>query len=291
MVFENMSEVGLLTFGFGLIVGSFLNVLVLRFQTGESAVRDRSRCFSCGKTLDFFELVPLVSFFIQKGKCRGCKSKISLQYPLVELSTGLLFVLVGWKIFGLESGILKLKALTLGLPWVSSFEFQVLRFSYWVAFFSLLLAISVYDIRHKIIPNQFVYPLIVIAFFAPVLNSKFVRELTELYLVENLLSHLAAGVVAFLFFAGLWAISHGRWMGFGDAKLALAIGLAFGYPLTIPALTFSFWIGTIIMLPAVFIAKSSLKLQVPFAPFLALGALTAWLGEAYVISLTSLLFL
>ena len=82
----------ILFFIFGTIVGSFLNVLILRYNTGISAARGRSFCFSCGKNLNWLELVPVLSFLFQKGKCRGCKSKISWQYPLVECLTGLLFV-------------------------------------------------------------------------------------------------------------------------------------------------------------------------------------------------------
>lgn len=272
---EIMSEVRLLTllvFWLGLVVGSFLNVLVLRLRTGESVARGRSRCFSCGRKLGALELVPLFSFLVQKAKCKHCGSRLSWQYPAIEFLSGLVFTLVAWKILELGAWSLEPGSQVSALQ-VPSFGFEAIRYLYWVTIFSLLLAISVYDIRHRIIPNEFVYPLIILALFAPIFNVLTVLSSKPQIFLPGILS----GLGAFIFFAGLWFFSGGAWMGFGDAKLALAIGFFLGYPLTIAGVIFSFWIGTLVMLPAVLARGRSLKMQIPFAPFLAAGALAAWL--------------
>lgn len=123
---------GIFHFIFGTIVGSFLNVVVLRYNSSFS-IYGRSGCPSCGKTLTWFELIPILSFFLQMGRCRVCGSRISLQYPLVEALTGVLFLFIFLK----------------GLP--AAFTFYMFVIS------SLLVAILVYDIRHKIIPDGLVY--------------------------------------------------------------------------------------------------------------------------------------
>ena len=125
----------IIIFIFGTIIGSFLNVFVLRYNTGVSFVTGRSRCFSCSKDLHWYELIPLFSFLMLRGKCLKCKSKISYQYPLVEGLTGIIFVAV---------------FLVIGLA-------PILPLYLIVA--SLLIAMSVYDFQHKIIPDGMVYTL------------------------------------------------------------------------------------------------------------------------------------
>jgi prepilin signal peptidase PulO-like enzyme (type II secretory pathway) len=127
------------TFSFilGILIGSFLNVVALRYNTGMT-LKGRSKCFSCGKNLKWYELVPLFSFAFQKGKCRNCKSKISWQYPVVELLAGVLFVLVIWAF----------------PPLTVQASFTTL---YYIFITCLLLVIIVYDVKHKIIPDQLVY--------------------------------------------------------------------------------------------------------------------------------------
>ena len=130
-----------LIFIFGTIIGSFLNVVILRYNTGNSVLKGRSRCFACGKTLKWYELVPVFSFLAQKGRCRKCKAKISRQYILVEIITGGLFALI----FYIQHSI-----------------FNIL---YLWAMAGLLIIISVYDLRHLIIPNLFVWLFNFLAFF------------------------------------------------------------------------------------------------------------------------------
>ncbi len=126
-------------FIFGLAVGSFLNSVIYRLEKKESIIKIRSHCPYCKKTLSWFELIPIMSFILQKGRCRKCHKQISWQYPLVELATGLLFV---------------------GL-YVSGFTFQDLVF--WLFVISCLIVIFVYDLKHYIIPDEIIYPAILVA--------------------------------------------------------------------------------------------------------------------------------
>jgi prepilin signal peptidase PulO-like enzyme (type II secretory pathway) len=243
-------------FLFGTIIGSFLNSLVLRWGTGYSMV-DRSACFSCSTTLRWYELVPIGSFLVLRGRCRSCGTRISAQYPLVELLTGLLFALA---------------FIVSGLVWQTLLMFAV---------FSLLVAILVYDIKHTIIPNGLVYTLIAISFLALFIDFSTVTIIFPSW------SALLAGPILFIFFAALWLVSRGTWMGLGDAKLALALGWLLGLAGGISAIVFSFWSGALVgvgLLLAQKIGtkvsrgKLTLKSEIPFAPFLVLGFLLVYLG-------------
>jgi len=263
-----------LIFLLGAIIGSFLNVLVVRLGTGMGYGK-RSFCFTCGRQLRPYELVPIVSFLIQKGKCRSCKSKISWQYPTVELLSGVVFWAVCIKLF--PSAIF--------VSSIFNFQFSIFNtvlFVYYAVVFSLLLAISVYDIKHKIIPNQFVYPFIALSFLS-------VLGIENWILIENWslkIENLIAGPALFAPLALLWFVSRGRWMGFGDAKLALGIGWLLGLSQGGAAFFISFWAGALvgiflismrIFFPLLFEGKPyTIKYEIPFGPFLAFGAFLAY---------------
>ncbi len=244
-------------FLFGLAIGSFLNVVILRFNTGET-LHGRSRCFSCLKKLEWHDLIPLASYFAIRGRCRYCGSGISAQYPIVELASGLLFVSLGWLYFS-DAALV-------------AFDITMARFLLVSIFFLLLLAISVYDIRHKIIPDEFSLALLVVALVSVGLVAYIERE----EVASTLPGDIVTGVVLFLFFAALWYFSRGRWMGFGDAKLAFSLGLFLGYPAGFFALLFAFWIGAFVGIGLLVTKQATRKTEIPFAPFLALGSLAAF---------------
>lgn len=244
-------------FIFGTIIGSFLNVVILRHNTGDSIVKTRSRCFNCGKNLEWYELIPILSFFIQGGKCRKCKSKISWQYPIMEFLTGLIFLLV----------------------------FQITHYSlfitiYYFIIFSLLIVISVYDIRHQIIPNKFVYLFDVLALL-PLLITNYSLLIT--HYDHNFL----AGLIFSAFFGFLWLISKGKWMGLGDAKLFLGVGWLLGLVNGLIALVLSFWLGSIFGISLMLIRKKeyNMKSKIPFGPFIVLGTTIAFFFGGQIISL------
>lgn len=233
---------GIFVFIIGALVGSFLNVLVLRYNTGLSVVRGRSFCFSCGKVLGVFDLVPIASYLALRGRCRSCGAKISSTYALLELATGLFF-LFAFLSFGIST-----------LLGVSLFAG------------SLLLAIAVYDMRHKIIPDGLVFTYIALslAFLVERIGPSW-----SFFVHPDFL----AGVGFFAFFAALWFVSRGTWMGFGDAKLVLGIGWFLGLDRGLAALFIAFLagaiVGTILLLTRP--RSYTIKHEIPFAPYLVLG--------------------
>lgn len=246
----------------GLVVGSFLNVVIYRYNTGSAGWRiiaGRSQCLSCTQTLRWFELVPLFSFFLQRGRCRHCLSKISWQYPTVEVATGLLFALIFSRFLLTEQTLLWLL-----LHW---------------ALFSLLLVITAYDLRHKIIPDGLVYAFSGLALWSALLGPGAVGAA----------SHLLAGLGLFAFFFLLWWLSGGRWMGFGDAKLALGVGFLLGPAGALSAVIFAFWSGALVGMSLLIYGRLSgrgksftMKSEIPFAPFIVLGLLFNFFFNFYV---------
>ncbi len=246
-------------FLFGLIIGSFLNVVIYRFNTGRT-FGGRSMCMTCSRTLSWYELIPLFSFLIQKGKCRGCRAKISMQYPLVEMVTGLIFVAI----------FLKFQYLF----WADTVSFSA-NLAYYATLFSLLLVISVYDIKHKIIPDTLVAVFGIFAFLGMFFFSQ-----GAFYLHTPGALDFLAGPILALPFAGIWLASQGKWMGLGDAKLMLGLGWMLGLPLGVSGLVLAFWIGSVVGLALLLFSKRHhIKSELPFAPFLVLGAILTFLLE------------
>jgi prepilin signal peptidase PulO-like enzyme (type II secretory pathway) len=240
-------------FSFGLIVGSFLNVLIYRHNTGWG-IGGRSKCFSCSKTLSARELVPVFSFLVQGARCRNCRSKISWQYPAVECATGVLF------------------ALSFGqfITWGANFSVIGLAlFVLTLLIMSLLVVITVYDLRHKIIPNEYVYGFVGLALVVRVLLS---------WQVGFVWLDVLAGPLFAALFGLMWLLSRGTWMGLGDAKLVLGMGFFLGLSKTVTALLFSFWTGALVGIGLLFFypRHTTMKSEIPFAPFLVFGTLLAY---------------
>ena len=236
-----------LIFIFGLIIGSFLNVVICRLKTKESIFFTRSKCPKCGVVLKWYDLIPVLSFLIQKGKCSYCRGKISLQYPIVEIITGLLFL----QIFNFKFLILN--------------EFLILNYLnlfYYFLIISFLIIIFVYDLRHYIIPDKIVFPAIIIAV---IFNLQFLIFNQFLIFKFSILSALGAG----LFFLSIVLLTKGKGMGLGDVKLAFLMGLILGWPSILIALLISFFPGSIIGICLILFGKKGLKSQIPFGPFLS----------------------
>jgi leader peptidase (prepilin peptidase) / N-methyltransferase len=233
-------------FVLGTIIGSFLNVVVARYKTGMT-LGGRSMCFTCSRTLTWIELIPIFSFLAQKAQCRQCKSKISWQYPIVETAAGILFALVFWYF----------------PPTTLEASFTTL---FYLVISSIMLVITVYDAKHKIIPDQLSYSFAALA----LLRLFITPELS--FGMPTIFQLLAGPVLAFPFFF-LWLISRGRWMGLGDAKLMLGIGWVLGIAQGISAVVLAFWIGAIISVFWMFVVfrKFKTRYEIPFGPYLILG--------------------
>lgn len=250
--FEQLVYVGM--FVLGAVVGSFLNVVMLRLRSGISFVTGKSQCLSCGTELRWFELVPILSYLAQRGRCRACHAKLFYQYPFVEFVTGLLFVLVLNR-----SGIFI-------LPEVSSVIILALSLVFWC----VALVIAGYDARHKIIPDELSVALgligVMFAFTDPSMPA---------------IVSIACGFGAALFYGALWLASKGKWMGLGDAKLAFGLGTFLSWPMVLLGNLFGFWTGAIWGVLFMLTGKYNRKSELPFGPFLIIGAFIAYYaGEA-----------
>ncbi len=223
-----------------------------------SAFSGRSQCFSCNYTLEWPELIPIASFFILKGRCKACRSMISIQYPLVEILTAVLF--------------------SASYFYFPLFHILPLLLLAW----SALVVILIYDIKHKIIPNLYVY-IFALAGFASIFfdNGKIV-------FIAPAIFDLFSGLIVASPFLALWLVSKGRWIGLGDAKLALGIGWFLGIWLGFSAVIISFWAGAVyaafiyayFKIRKIYRARYPLSLmdetitmksEVPFAPFMIFG--------------------
>jgi prepilin signal peptidase PulO-like enzyme (type II secretory pathway) len=246
-------------FLFGLVVGSFLNSVICRLHSDKSFLFGRSICPHCQHKLSFSDLIPIFSFIFLKGKCRYCKKPISWQYPLVELATAILFVLIFWH-------------WSLGLA--SDFGLRISDFTnifFMLCVSCFLLIIFVYDLKHYIIPDKILYPAIAISFLYRILELlKF--ENWNLFRISDFgIRILFIFIPVFIisgFFLILYLLSQGRWLGFGDVKLGILLGLVLGWPKILVALFLAYLIGGIIGVGLVISKKKKLKSEVPFAPIL-----------------------
>lgn len=255
---------------FGLIIGSFLNVYIYRLHTGKS-LAGHSHCMSCGTGLRSYELVPLFSYLFLRGRCRTCGCYIPIRYFIVELLTGMLFLAA----YTIASSLIELLYLWLLL--------------------SILVVITVYDIRHFIIPDRLTIALGLITL---------AWQGRLLYLggtFYELGVTVGAALLGAGFFYFLWFISGGRWLGFGDVKLAFPLGLLVGPLAVFSMIVFSFWIGAGVSLALIGMAKLirgqfrlrnrifslTIKSVVPFAPFLIAGSLLVLFTQINVLAFFS----
>ena len=223
----------------GLIVGSFLNVVIHRLPAGESLASPGSRCPSCGAPVRPYDNIPVLSWLILRGRCRSCGAPISIRYPLVEAGTAALYCAVVAS-RGADEDV-----------WLG------------IAFVTMLIPVALIDLDHRIIPNRILLPF---AILAPVIVA-----LTD---AGALPQYLIAGAAAGGFFL-VAALLYPRGMGMGDVKLAAVMGLYLGRSVA-PAIIAALILGTLgglILISRQRGAGEGRKTAVPFGPFLALGGL------------------
>ena len=270
-------------FVLGLAAGSFLNVLSLRYDPNRSVfapenVGGRSNCPHCKKELAWFELVPVLSFLIQKGACRSCGSRLSLQYPLVEFLGGLIFLFTPLYLNSFY-----------GVSRASFSFFEAPRWYYgivliWILALLILLLIAVIDLRRFLIPDELNIALGILAIVLviisvslnetlPLFRDSFLRHYSLLFsLFRNpIANHALGALLGSLFFGVLVFASKGKAMGMGDVKFAFSSGLLFGSPDIFLAIVISFIVGGAIGSFLLLRKKKTMRDKLPFAPFLVLG--------------------
>lgn len=239
---------GFLAFVFGAIIGSFLNVVILRHNS--NIKKTRSFCFSCGHVLKPIELVPIFSFLFLGGKCKHCKSKISSQYFFVELA------------FAIVSVVL------LFVTQDSDIYVWAVKFALMLTFFALLTCTFVYDLKHKIMPDGWTLSAFIIA----LTYSTFFANNYIIGLKTALVGAILVGIPLLL----INLISRGRAMGMGDVKFAPVMGALLGVSAGFSALMVSFWIGGIVGIYLLLKYKNTpnkitAKSEIPFGPFLVIA--------------------
>ena len=230
---------------FGLLFGSFANVLIFRLPRGEEVVKTPSHCMACGHRLRWYELIPVFSWLIQAGKCRACKARISPVYPIVECVNAALWAVC---------------ALRFGLNWYLPVA---------LALSTGLLALSVIDWRTQEIPDDFPIFFLVVG----VLWNVYALAAGKGVLRQNVIGFFAASAILLL----LLFVSRGG-MGGGDIKLMAVCGLILGWQQILLALGLASVVGTLIMLPLHIIQKKQRREPIPFGPFLAAGV---WLAMCF----------
>ena len=244
-----------LTFITGLIIGSFFNVVIYRLPRGESVIIPPSHCPSCNTRLKAVDLIPVLSYIIYRGKCRYCGVKISLQYPIVELLTAILYLSVYIK-----------------------FGFSLEGFIY-LFLISLLIIISFIDLNEKIIPNLLSYSGIIIGLILSLIfnHISFISAILGLIIPSLLLL-----IIALIFQGG---------MGIGDVKLVGMIGTFTGYLYPMIGIFIGALVGSIIFLPLLMTGKIDKKTRIPFGPLISLGTIIMILfGERLIDLYWSFLF-
>ncbi len=250
-------------FVLGLLIGSFLNVVIFRMNTGRSVVTGHSKCMHCSRELAWYELIPVFSFLALRGKCRTCNVGLSFQYPVVELTTALVFIIAYIKLV-VEGGF--------GM-------YSWLSFIFATIISSLLIVITIYDLKHKIIPDTVVYPFILLSLVS-------IAWKAIMFSSFNPFMAIVDGLLVALPFFLLWYLSKGRLMGFGDVKLALGIGWLVGLSIGYGVFLIAFWTGGIVGLFLLATTrKYAMKSQVPFGPFLVVGLFIAAFWQVSISSL------
>lgn len=233
--------IGGIVFLFGLVIGSFLNVVIDRLPRSENIVWKPSHCDYCQKPLRWYELIPVISFLFLVGRCARCKKQLSIQYPIIELVSGISFVFI----YSQAADVAGMVSL--------------------IFLFCLFLVLFIIDCKEQILPDEL---LIILLLFCILYVFRMPQEARILHL----LSGLGAGS-GFLF---LWLITRGRGLGFGDVKMSLLLGVLLGYPQIVIALYTAFLTGALVGAILIISKKAKMGSRIAFGPFLIVGTLVAY---------------
>jgi leader peptidase (prepilin peptidase) / N-methyltransferase len=235
----------------GLCVGSFLNVVIYRLPLGQSLATPPSRCRKCGYSLQWFDNIPVVSWMLLRGRCRKCGVSVSWQYPLVELITAVLFLLVVW--------------LTPVSPLMVSRLLLV----------CILIALFGIDLEHQILPNSITLPGIVIGLLLSLIAPPGWKDALIGALIGGGILYAIAGAYY------LWRREEG--MGMGDVKMLAMIGAFLGWKAVLVTLVLASFSGAVIGVMLLSAQRGGMKFALPFGTFLSIGALIAmFVGEPLI---------
>lgn len=230
---------------FGAIIGSFLNVVIYRLPRGQSLVTPPSRCRQCGYSLRWFDNVPVLSWLALRGRCRKCGAGVSWQYPVVELTTALLFVVVTW--------------LTPVGPLLAARLILV----------CILVSLFGIDLEHQILPNTITLPGIALGLMFSLAAPPGIRD--------ALIGTIVGGGILYAIAGGYYLWRREEGMGMGDVKMLAMIGAFLGWKAVLVTLVLSSFSGAIIGVMLMSAQKGDMKFALPFGTFLSLGALAAML--------------
>jgi prepilin signal peptidase PulO-like enzyme (type II secretory pathway) len=259
-------------FFLGLCVGSFINVVVMRTLRDEDFMRGRSHCDSCGRTLAWYEMIPLLSYLVLGGKCRTCHNEIDIMHPIIEFITGALFAwwwLIGFAFFRLTSTPL----------------LQILQPAFWLVVGIVLLIILIIDLRSYLIPDWTVSTL-----FWLTLAYRLFLTIAGIYRPQDFAWSMFGALILLLFFLALWLITKKRGFGFGDVKLIFPLALLMGWPKLWVGVWLAFVIGAAVGVSLIILGKKRFGQVLPFAPFLILGTILSLLyGQSLLSWYTALM--
>lgn len=255
-------------FVLGLVVGSFIGMLTFRLPRGLS-ILGRSFCDSCKKQISSGNNIPVLSYFLLKGKSSCCGKKVSIRYPIIEISTAIIFAIT----FLIFSGEIKLTP-ELGFPylwWITTFK----SFSLWIFLIivSCFIALTVIDIEFTLLPDTLLkvlsLPILIFLLLSP---------------PPVLFDGLLWGFIAFGFFLTIYLVTREKGMGFGDIKMSFLLGALLGFPGVLSWLLISFLSGSIIGIFMLFLKKAKIGKPIPFGPFLLVSAYISffWGSELYI---------
>lgn len=239
----------------GLCMGSFANATVWRLHNKKNIAKDRSECEQCHHKLAWFDLIPLVSWLSLGGKCRYCRAPIRKEIIFTEVVTGLLFVASYW-----------------WWPQNITAFYPELTFGLWLVALTMLIILFLYDMKWLLLPDKVMFPLI-----ATGVLMMFVRISEQGSWLPIFESLYAVTILSGLYLV-LFLVSKGKWVGFGDVKLGLFLGLGLGtWPLALLCLFLANCIGCLFVIPGMLVGKLRRSSRVPFGPFLILGFTIAML--------------
>lgn len=255
----------ILSFIFGTVIGSFLNVCIYRLPKEESIVYPGSHCTLCNEPISFYNNIPILSYLFLRGKCSKCNSKISFRYPLVEILTGLLFLATVWS-FGLSIETL-----------------------FYLIFISALIPITFIDLEHMIIPNVITYPGIIVGILYNALKTdwnyslelinnfslgmqNFFSLLSEVPILDSIFGVILGGGILLLIAYVYKVVKKRQGMGMGDVKLLAMIGAFFGWEGVLFVIFLGSILGSVIGISIIIAKRGDLKYALPFGPFLSIAA-------------------